>query len=190
VAAQRHCDYSVRNADSTEFAVIGQLTVGVYASLAGMPSVAEQPDYYEVLRDVAKRAGNPAIEVFAAVSDSGEVLGSVDFISDMKQYGSAGRATSISNAAGIRFLAVKPECRGKAIGRTLTAFCIDRARELGKSAVILHTTKAMATAWAMYERMGFDRCAEIDFRQGTLEVFGFRLQLGSGTSSGASGVLP
>ena len=180
--SRRPCEYCIRNAEPDEYPQLGELTVGVYASLVGMPTVAEQPDYYEVLRDVGKRAANPAIDVFAAVSDSGEVLGSVDFIADMKQYGSAGRATSISNAAGIRYLAVKPACRGKSIGRTLTTFCIDRARALGKSAVILHSTKAMATAWAMYERMGFRRCADFDFQQGALEVFGFRLPLGSGTS--------
>jgi predicted N-acetyltransferase YhbS len=86
-------------------------------------------------------------------------------------------ASSISNAAGIRYLAVKPERRGAGIGRSATAYCIGRARELGKSAVILHTTRTMPTAWATYERKGFQRCAEIDFQQGPLKVFGFRLDL-------------
>jgi hypothetical protein len=35
----------------------------------------------------------------------------------------------------------------------------------------------MQTAWAMYERLGFVRFPEIDFRQGNLEVFGFQLSL-------------
>jgi ribosomal protein S18 acetylase RimI-like enzyme len=182
-------EYCVRNAEPAEFPLLGELTVSAYASLVGMPTVAEQPDYYEMLRDVGKRAANPAIAVFAAVSDAGEALGSVDFISDMKQYGSAGRATSISKAAGIRFLVVKPACRGRSIGRTLVAFCIDRARALGKSSVILHSTRAMATAWTLYERMGFERCADIDFQQGTMEVFGFRLPLGSGASDRDPGLL-
>lgn len=174
-----HGEYSIRQAHLAEFSLLGQLTVDAYASLLGMPTPAEQPDYYELLRDVGRRAHNPAISIFVAVSNSGELLGSVDFIADMKQYGSAGAANSIADAAGIRLLAVKPECRGRGIGRSLTAFCTGRARELGKSTVILHTTKAMATAWAMYERMGFRRCVEIDFKQGTLEVFGFWLHLGS-----------
>jgi ribosomal protein S18 acetylase RimI-like enzyme len=173
----RHCKYSIRKAYPTEFSLLGELTVDVYASLPGMPSVVEQPDYYGLLRDVAMRAHNPANSVFTAVSDSGELLGTVNFFADMSQYGSDRAASSISNAAGIRYLAVKPERRGGGIGRSLTAYCIGRARELGKSAVILHTTRAMPTAWAMYERMGFQRCAEIDFQQGTLEVFGFRLDL-------------
>ncbi len=173
----RHPKYSIRDAQPNEFPLLGELTVSAYASLPGMPAVVEQADYYEVLRDVAKRARPPATRVFAAVSDCGELLGAVTFFADMSRYGSGAAASSISNAAGIRYLAVKPECRGSGIGRSLTACCVDVARGLGRSTVILHTTKAMPTAWAMYQRMGFQRCAEIDFQQGTLEVFGFRLDL-------------
>jgi GNAT superfamily N-acetyltransferase len=92
---------------------------------------------------------SPATSVFTAVSDSGELLGTVNFFADMRRYGSNGVASSIPNAAGLRYLAVKPERRGSDIGRALTTYCIGLARELGKSAVILHTTKAMPTAWAM-----------------------------------------
>jgi GNAT superfamily N-acetyltransferase len=173
----RHSKYSIRDAQPNEFLLLGELTVNAYASLPGMPAVAEQADYYEVLRDVAKRARAPATRVFAAVSDCGELLGTVAFFADMSRYGSGEAASSISNTAGIRYLAVKPESRGSGIGRSLTAYCVDVARGLGKSTVILHTTKAMPRAWAMYQRMGFQRCPEIDFQQGTLEVFGFRLDL-------------
>jgi len=173
-------NYRIRKVKPEEFSRLGQLTVDVYASLPGMPKVDEQPDYYGMLRDVATRVGRSAISVFAAVSDSGELRGSVDFIADMKQYGSGGTASTIANAAGIRLLAVTPECRGQGIGKALTQFCIEQARELGKAKVILHSTKAMATAWTMYERMGFERLAEIDFKQGNLDVFGFRLNLETG----------
>jgi GNAT superfamily N-acetyltransferase len=176
----QNCRYRIRKIRPGEFSKLGQLTVDVYASLPGMPKVDEQRDYYEMLRDVAKRAGNSAISVFAAVSDSGELLGSVDFIDDMKQYRSGGTASTVSDAAGIRLLAVAPECRGKGIGKALTQFCIEQARGLGKSKVILHSTKAMETAWMMYERMGFERFSEIDFQQGNLDVFGFRLNLETG----------
>jgi GNAT superfamily N-acetyltransferase len=175
--SRRPCEYRIRKAYPLEFSPLGELIVNVYGSLPGMPGVIEQPDYYEVLRDVARRVNNPAISVFVATSERGDLIGSVDFISDMKQYGARGAASTISNAAGIRYLAVKSDFRGNGIGRSLTAFCVDRARELGKSAVILHTTRPMATAWAMYTRMGFQRYPEIDFQQGNLEVFGFRLGL-------------
>ena len=43
--------------------------------------------------------------------------------------------------------------------------------------VIIHTTKAMQTAWKMYEGFGFKRSEDLDFMQGELPVFGFRLQM-------------
>jgi GNAT superfamily N-acetyltransferase len=104
-------------------------------------------------------------------------VGSIDFIADMKHYGSAGAASSIANAAGIRLLAVRRDWRGEGIGKALTSFCIEHARTQHKSKVILHTTRVMRTAWSMYERLGFERFPEIDFRQGSLEVFGFKLEL-------------
>jgi DNA-binding HxlR family transcriptional regulator len=38
-----------------------------------------------------------------------------------------------------------------------------------------NTTRAMETAWRMYEQLGFRRSPDLDFRQGNLEVFGFEL---------------
>jgi ribosomal protein S18 acetylase RimI-like enzyme len=137
----------------------------------------EQPEYYNLLEDVAGRAARPALGIWVAIGEAGEPLGSVDFIEDLRHYGSGGTASEIPNAAGIRLLAVRPDCRGGGVGKALTRFCIERARELGKEIVVLHTTRAMETAWAMYERLGFKRLPGIDFRQGDLEVFGFQLSV-------------
>ena len=41
----------------------------------------------------------------------------------------------------------------------------------------IHSTESMKIAWGMYERLGFSRYEEIDFNQGELEVFGFKLDL-------------
>lgn len=169
--------FRIRDAHPDEYAQIGALLVESYASLAGMPRVDEQPEYYALLRDVSRRASNPAFTILVAATARGEVLGSVDFIADVKHYGSGGSASSVPDASGIRLLAVKPECRGMGAGKALTRACIERARQFGRSSVILHTTRAMQTAWTMYERLGFERFAELDFRQGALEVFGFRLRL-------------
>lgn len=169
--------YTIRRARAEELPALGQLLVHAYASLPGMPRIDQQPEYYQMLSDVARRAGNPGITVLAAVGDSGEILGCVDFIEDMTQYGTAGAASRISDAAGVRLLAVSAEHRGKGIGRALTQSCIERARSLGRSAVVLHTTRVMQVAWKMYESIGFERFPEIDFRQGNLDVFGFRISL-------------
>jgi len=167
----------IRRARPDEYAELGRMLVEVYSSTAGMPRLEEQPGYYAMLRDVAARASRPALQVLVAVDGTGRPVGCVDFISDMAQYGSGGTARNVPDAAGIRLLAVDPGSRGRGVGKALTLACIDRARGLGRSAVILHTTRGMQTAWAMYERLGFERFPEIDFRQEQLEVFGFRLQL-------------
>src|SRR5262249_55186542 len=149
-----------------EYERLGKLLVAAYAALPGMPQPDEQPDYYAMLANVAARAARPALTVFVATNPAGELLGSIDFIDDMRQYGSGGTAAMVTDAAGVRLLAVDGAHRGQGAGKALTAFCIEHARALGKARVVLHTTKAMQTAWAMYEALGFVRFPEIDFQQG------------------------
>jgi len=67
--------------------------------------------------------------------------------------------------------------RGKGIGKLLTKECINKARANNFSQMIIHTTMAMQTAWRMYESMGFKRSEDLDFMQGDLPVYGFRLTL-------------
>lgn len=140
-------DFVIREALPDEVDAIDRMTVDVYVALPGMPTLEEQPEHYGLLRDVAKRAANPAIRVLVAVDDANEMPGCVDFIEDVKHYGSGGTVGTIENAAGTRLL--------------------------GRSRLVLHTTRAMPTAWKMYERMGLRRVPEIDFLQGQREVFGF-----------------
>jgi GNAT superfamily N-acetyltransferase len=179
---------SIRPARADEYESLGKLLVKAYAALPGMPQPDEQPDYYAMLANVAARAAKPALTVFVATNEAGALCGSVDFIDDMRQYGSGGPASEVIDAVGIRLLAVDDAFRGKGIGKALTQFCIARARQLGKMKVVLHTTRAMQTAWTMYEGLGFVRFPAIDFRQGNLEVFGFRLDL-SGVVDGAKPAL-
>lgn len=61
------------------------------------------------------------------------------------------------------------------IGKLLTMECINKAKAKKLSQVIIHSTKAMQTAWKMYEGIGFKRSEDLDFMQGELHVFGFRL---------------
>jgi ribosomal protein S18 acetylase RimI-like enzyme len=169
---------TIRPAEPGDYAAIGSMLVSAYAALPGMPSPQQQPDYYAMLADVAGRAARPSLTVFVASDNAGHLLGSIDFIDDMRHYGSGGPASTVTDAAGIRLLAVTEAARGKGVGRALTLACIARAREAGKARIVLHTTKVMQAAWAMYERLGFNRFPDIDFRQGTLDVFGFQLALG------------
>ena len=93
----------------------------------------------------------------------------------MKYYGSGGTATKEQNAAGFRLLAVDHLHRGQGVGKLLTSECIRLAKDKKLTQVIIHTTMAMQRAWMMYENLGFKRSEDLDFMQGELPVFGFRL---------------
>lgn len=174
----------VRSARPDEFPAIGELMVAVYSRLDGFPDPAEQPEYYRMLANVGDLTSRPQTQLLVAVSPDDDLYGAVVFFGDMARYGSGGTATQETDAAGFRLLAVDPSGRGRGVGRRLTLACIDRARRLGRSQVVIHTTAAMQTAWGMYERMGFRRSEDLDFMQEALPVFGFRLHLEETRASG------
>ncbi len=169
--------YNVRNAMPDEFSEIGKLMVKVYSQLEGFPKESEQPAYYKMLSNVGELTNKPDTELLVAVSSEGNIAGGVVYFSDMKYYGSGGTATGEQNASGFRLLAVDPLIRGHGIGKLLTNECIKKARDKKHSQVVIHTTMAMQTAWKMYENIGFKRSEDLDFMQGELPVFGFRLLL-------------
>jgi GNAT superfamily N-acetyltransferase len=170
-------EYSIRNARPEEFELIGKLMVLVYAQLEGFPEKSEQPAYYTMLANVGALTNTPGTEILVATSSSGKIAGAVVYFSDMKYYGSGGNATKEKNACGFRLLSTDPLIRGKGIGKMLTNACIEKARASKAIQMIIHTTMAMQTAWKMYEKIGFERSEDLDFMQGTLPVFGFRLLL-------------
>lgn len=170
-------DYNVRNAKPSEFEEIGKLMVLVYSQLDGFPKITEQPEYYKMLANVGELTKKPETELLVAVSDEGRIGGCVVYFGDMQYYGSGGTATQEKNASGFRLLAVDPSIRGKGLGKLLTIACINKARDKKQPQMVIHTTMAMQTAWKMYEKLGFKRSEDLDFMQGKLPVFGFRLML-------------
>jgi predicted N-acetyltransferase YhbS len=166
----------IRNAQPEEFPQIGEMLVSVYSQLDGFPKPDEQPAYYNLLLNVGMFA-KPGTEIIAAVNNLGIVVGAVVYFSDMQHYGSGGTAIYEKNSSGFRLLAVSNNERGKGIGKILTKECIIRAHSKSHKQVIIHSTQAMQTAWKMYESLGFNRSVDLDFMQGDLQVFGFRLLL-------------
>ncbi len=80
--------------------------------------------------------------------------------------------------AGVRLLAVHPNARGQGIGRVLMDECLRRSRRRRSAAVGLHTSDIMRVARGLYERMGFVRVPEFDFRTGSnWNVMAYRLDL-------------
>lgn len=169
--------FTIRNAEPSEFEEVGKLMVQVYSQLEGFPKEEEQPAYYKMLYNIGALTTKPGTELLVSVAHGEKIAGGVVYFNDMQYYGSGGIATAEKNAAGFRLLAVDPAARGKGIGKLLTNECIRKAKEAGLSQLIIHSTKAMQTAWNMYEQMGFKRSEDLDFMQGTLPVYGFRLQL-------------
>jgi ribosomal protein S18 acetylase RimI-like enzyme len=169
----------VRELRKEEFETLGQLMVEVYSNLEGFPTPDEQPAYYALLANIGAFSDKKDASVLAAVTPDGDLMGGVVYFGDMAAYGSGGTATAVRNASGIRLLGVDPRFRNQGVGKALTHACIERARARGHAQVILHTTLAMQVAWALYESLGFKRSEDLDFRQGDLPVFGFRLRLSS-----------
>lgn len=169
--------FIIRNAKPEEFEELGQLMVKVYSQLEGFPKPNEQPVYYQMLANIGGQTKKPCTELLAAVNSDCKLAGGVVYFSDMQYYGSGGTATQEKNASGFRLLAVDPAFRGHGVGKLLTMECIRKATEDKNRCVVIHTTKAMQTAWKMYEQIGFKRSEDLDFMQGNLPVFGFRLFL-------------
>ncbi|MCD9574563.1 GNAT family N-acetyltransferase [Flavobacterium soyae] len=169
--------YIIRNAFPSEFEEIGKLLIRVYSQLEGFPKENEQPVYYKMLANIGDFTNHQETELLAAVDDNNTILGAVVFFNDMQYYGSGGTATQEKNSAGFRLLGVDNIARGKGIGKLLTLACIKKAAENNQKQLIIHSTLVMKTAWKMYEKLGFKRSEDLDFMQGELAVFGFRLPL-------------
>jgi len=169
--------FIIRNAVPSEFEKIGKLMVQVYSQLEGFPTELEQPNYYKMLANIGELTNKPETELLVAISSDEKIMGGVVYFSDMQYYGSGGIATKEQNASGFRLLAVDPLARGKGIGKLLINECILKAKNKNHNQVIIHSTMAMQIAWKMYENLGFKRSEDLDFMQGELSVFGFRLLL-------------
>ena len=167
----------IRKARKSEFKALGRLLIEVYSRLEGFPDRNEQPAYYEMLSNIGDFAAKKDAEVLVVIAADCGLAGGVVYFGDMAEYGSGGIATTVRKASGIRLLGVNERYRGCGIGKALTLACIQRARDRKHSQIILHTTQAMQIAWGLYDRLGFRRSPDLDFMQGELPVFGFRLRL-------------
>jgi GNAT superfamily N-acetyltransferase len=167
----------IRNAKPEEYEIISKLMLKVYSKLDGFPKEPEQPEYYKTLLNVGDLSKKENTELIVAISNQDKVVGAVVYFSDLKSYGSRGAVTEIKNASGFRLLTVDSKERGKGIGKLLVKECFNRAKKLNHKHLFIHSTESMKTAWRMYEKLGFTRFIEIDFIQGKLLVYGFRINI-------------
>jgi ribosomal protein S18 acetylase RimI-like enzyme len=169
---------TIREILPQEHESLGLLMVDAYSNLVGFPSPDEMPEYYEMLTNIGSLNTQPKTKVLVAISAQDTIVGGVVYFEDMSQYGAKGAAALEENASGIRLLGADPKESGRGIGRALTNMCIELAQEKAHSQVILHTTVVMKVAWALYEKLGFDRTPSLDFEQYGTQILGFSLRIG------------
>jgi predicted N-acetyltransferase YhbS len=143
----------IRRAEPRDHAAVGEVTVAAYA---GLPET-DEAGYVDKLRDAAAR--DREAELWVAVGDGEEVLGSVTVCHD----GSPWREIGRGDEGEFRMLAVSPAAQGQGVGAALVKLCIDRFREVGAPGIVLSTLPTMVTAHRLYERHGFVRAPERDW---------------------------
>jgi ribosomal protein S18 acetylase RimI-like enzyme len=161
---------TLRNARDNERSIIRDITVAAYAQYQ-----AEMPPRFWTLYQhnlIATLDGEGNFERIVA-EQNGSIVGSVLLYPPAADsYASVAISTSYPE---VRFLAVLPQVRGQGIGTALMQECERRAREAGAKAIGLHTMEVMRDAIRMYERLGYVRTPETDFRlsEGVV-VLGYR----------------
>lgn len=145
----------IRPAEPRELEAVGLLTLAAYAADGYL---SPEDPYAGELLAADQRASQADLVV--AVAHDGTLLGTVTFCLP----GSPWAEISRPGEAEFRMLAVAPEARGRGIGEALAAWCVDRAREQGCTAVALSSLDQMQAAHRLYERMGFVRTPERDWQ--------------------------
>jgi ribosomal protein S18 acetylase RimI-like enzyme len=149
----------IRDARADERAAIGELTWAAYAEYATIMA----PPAWEGLRAVLHatlEAWAPAERIVA--EQDGALVGSVMLYPPAAQF--YGDVVAGPGWPELRLLAVLPALRVQGVGEALVEECMRRAQRAGAAALGLHTSESMQAGIRMYERMGFVRAPEFDFR--------------------------
>lgn len=148
-------DVEIRPPRPEEYALAGEVTVLAYEADGHL---ADDVGYDATLRDVARRAEEA--EVLVAVDGAGKVVGTVTIVLPGSEFAEISRPGELE----FRMLAVAPSARGRGIGEALINAVFERARALGLRKVVLSSLERMRSAHRLYERLGFTRLAERDWR--------------------------
>ncbi|HTW14178.1 MAG TPA: GNAT family N-acetyltransferase [Nocardioides sp.] len=162
-------DLVVRRATPADYASAGAVTVAAYDPFTGD---AADDDYVARLADAASR--DAEAELWVATTDEGTLLGCVTICPP----GSRWREIARDDEGEFRMLAVAPDAQGRGVGRALVGLVLDRFRDDGASAVALSSLREMTAAHRLYERLGFTRLPERDWKpRPEVDLIAFRKEL-------------
>ncbi|GAA1229965.1 GNAT family N-acetyltransferase [Kitasatospora nipponensis] len=155
-------DILIRPADEPDLGPAGEVTVEAFV---GDGHTRPDAEYVHLLRDARRRAAEAELLVAVDPADlsqgpSGRVLGCVTFAVGGTEW--ADIATP--QEGEIRMLAAAAQARGRGVGEALVRACVARSRELGLTGMAFSTRPGMAAAHRIYERVGFSRAPERDWR--------------------------
>jgi ribosomal protein S18 acetylase RimI-like enzyme len=159
----------IRPAHDEELTAVGTLTLDAYAADG---FVAADSPYAEDLRDAASRAREA--ELYVALDEGGALLGTVTYCPE----GSDWQEVAGEHEGEFRMLAVAPGARRRGVAEAMVRLCVERSEELGYDAVVLSSMPTQRAAQRIYERIGFRRTPELDWRpRPEIELLAFRLDL-------------
>jgi len=145
---------SLRDAQTSELDQVAELVMRAYEEYR--PFVT--PEFVsEFQRDTTEVVADDHTEVIVAES-AGRLVGTVTFYPDGTKYGPG----LPPDWTGLRLVAIAPDWRRRGVGSALMTECLDRARNLGATRMLLHTAPFMANAIALHESLGFRRAPELD----------------------------
>jgi predicted N-acetyltransferase YhbS len=168
-------DLLIRDALDAERTSISEVTLAAYQEYAAlMPAERWQRYREDIVRTLAEV--KPAEQIVAV--RHGAIVGAVLLYPAETVFTVRANQSVTLTWPELRLLAVPPGLRDQGIGVALVRECIERARRSGAKALTLHTADMMKVAMAMYERMGFARAPELDFKPAPdLTIKGYRLDL-------------
>ncbi len=166
--------FDIRLATPQEYEAVGDLTVASYDADGYLTRADGEPDVYYAgwLRHASPRGDGGGLLVAV---DASALLGTVTWCPP----GSPFREVSTGDhQAEFRTLAVAPTARGRGVGRALVAACLDRARALELTEVVLCSLPDMLPAHHLYETFGFARRPDLDWSPfDGVNLWGFSLTL-------------
>lgn len=150
---------AIRNARPGDFEAIRVIAAAANEEFRSPMGDTLYAGYLANVLDVEHRAWDAIV----LVAEHGTaIVGTITLYRDINDEGMPARFAA--GTAGIRATAVSPTVRGRGIGSELVDAAIARARSFGVSAIALHTAGCMGAAMRLYERHGFRRAPDRDYR--------------------------